>query len=279
MDMQRWMCQLEQDELAHIEDEYISSTGVFEMAEQSVAIIQSFSNQQMEIMKATVAKELSNAEFAFFMEVCKHRGLNPFNREIYAFSSKGKLTIQVSIDGLRLIAERSGKYKGQIGPFYCAEDGVWVDVWLSKTPPCAAKVGVKRAGFDEPIWAVTRYESYANLSSPIWQKMPDLMLAKCAESLALRRAFPAEMGGLYSHDEMEQSGNVVVNAIAPNSQRLNALYTKGKEKGLWESESGFCAFASAELNVNVSKDTIYELVEDQFLQLEQAIEEEVAVAQ
>jgi len=247
------------------------------MTVQAVAIVQPFNNRQMEIMKATVAKDLSNAEFAFFMEVCKHRNLNPFNREIYAFSSKGKLTIQVSIDGLRLIAERSGKYKGQLGPFYCADDGQWVDVWLSKVPPVAAKVGVKRSGFDDPIWAVARFESYAQ-TSPVWVKMPDLMLAKCAESLALRRAFPAEMGGLYSHEEMEQSGNVVVESVAPNSARLNALYARGKEKGLWTSESGFCAFASATTGFNISKETVYDLVEDQFLQLEQAIGDEPAIA-
>jgi phage recombination protein Bet len=246
------------------------------MTEQSVAV-QRFDNRQIQIMKSTVAKDLSDAEFAFFMEVCKHRNLNPFNREIYGFSSKGKMNIQVSIDGLRLIAERSGKYKGQLGPFYCAEDGVWVDVWLSKTPPAAAKVGVKRSGFDDPIWAVARFESYAQ-TSPVWVKMPDLMLAKCAESLALRRAFPAEMGGLYSHEEMEQSGNVVVESVAPSSARLNALYVKGKEKGMWTNDTGFCAFASAELNFNVSRDTVYNLVEDQFLQLEQAVQEEAAIA-
>jgi hypothetical protein len=87
------------------------------------------------------------------------------------------------------------------------------------------------------------------------------------------------MGGLYSNEEMEQSGNVVVNSVAPNSQRLNALYTKGKEHGMWTNESGFCAFASVVTGITITKETIYQLVEDQFLQLEQAIEEESVAAQ
>ncbi len=245
--------------------------------DMQVQVVGAFDKRQMDIMRKTVAVGTSPDEFAFFLEVCKYRGLNPFNREIYAIPGKGgKTTFQVSIDGLRLLAERSGKYKGQLGPFYCAEDGEWREVWLSKTPPAAAKVGVIRAGFDQPIWAVARYESYAQ-SSPTWTKMPDLMLAKCAESLALRRAFPAEMGGLYSHEEMEQAGTgVTVESVSPQSAALNTLYVKGKNAQCWDSQNGMYAFATAVLGVNVTKETLYELSDGQLAEIEQAIEQESA---
>ncbi len=171
-----------------------------------VQVVQQFDAKQIDVMRKTVAAGTTPEDFLVFLEVCKHRRLNPFAREIYAIVRSGKMTIQVSIDGFRKLAERSGKYRGQIGPQFCGADGQWRDEWLLDSAPVAARVGVKRADFDAPMWAVARYKAYVQEASPIWRKMPDLMLAKCAEALALRKAFPDEMSGLYTHEEMAQAG-------------------------------------------------------------------------
>jgi len=163
-----------------------------------------WNDQQAAALKQIGLANAPKAELAVFLHYAQRTGLDPFARQIYMIERGGRYTIQASIDGLRIVAQRSGEYAGQVGPFWCGEDGVWTDVWLEKTPPLAAKVGVMRIGFNEPLWGVAKFDSY-NANSPIWKKMPDTMIAKCAEALALRKAFPNDLSGIYTSEEMEQA--------------------------------------------------------------------------
>ena len=168
-----------------------------------------WNDKQEAALKQIGLSNAPKAELAVFLHYAQRTGLDPFARQIYMIERGGRYTIQASIDGLRIVAQRSGEYAGQVGPFWCGEDGVWTDVWLEKTPPVAAKVGVMRLGFTEPLWGVAKFDSY-NANSPIWKKMPDTMIAKCAEALALRKAFPNDLSGIYTSEEMEQAEVVSV---------------------------------------------------------------------
>ena len=140
-----------------------------------------------------------------FLQHCRRTGLDPIARQIYAIERGGKWGIQISIDGARLVAERSKEYRGQTPAQWTADGKEWLDVWIAKEPPAAARVGIHREGFVEPLMTVATWDQYAQPNSPMWKKMPALMLAKCAEALALRKAFPQDLSGLYTSEEMDQA--------------------------------------------------------------------------
>lgn len=151
---------------------------------------------------------------AAFLQHCARTGLDPIARQIYSIARKSrgqlKWQIQISIDGARLVAERSGQYEGQTTPEFTADGITWTQVWLSSEPPKAARVGVYRRGFRDALYAVALWDAYVQTKfngdvSDMWAKMGPLMLAKCAEMLALRKAFPQDLSGLYSSEEMAQA--------------------------------------------------------------------------
>lgn len=190
------------------------------LATNNESVIASWNNDQIGIIKDQIAKGCSDSELRLFGQVCQKTGLDPFSRQIYAIvrnqynpdtrQKEPKMTIQLSIDGFRTVAARSGLYGGSTTE-WCGDDGAWRDVWLSNKPPSAAKTTVYRKGCQYPFTAVARFESYAPIYngkvSGLWEKMADVMISKCSESLALRKAFPAELSGLYSNEEMQQADN------------------------------------------------------------------------
>jgi phage recombination protein Bet len=169
--------------------------------------------EQTQLISTTIAPGCSNDELRLFAYACQRTGLDPFSKQIYAIKRGGKMTIQAGIDGLRAIAERTGQLDGS-ETFWCGEDGQWADVWLGSKPPAAAKTIIHRKGCQHPFTGTARFADY-NAGQGLWSKMPAVMIAKCSEALALRKAFPADMSGVYSTDEMDQAVEPVTVSATP----------------------------------------------------------------
>lgn len=155
-----------------------------------------------------------------FLYVCNKTGLDPLTRQIYAvyrwdgMLQKEKMTIQTGIDGLRLIAQRTSLYAGSDDATFEEKDG----------QPTKATVTVYRlnpqTGERMPITASARWSEYAQSGKDgklmgLWGKMPYNQLAKCAEALALRKAFPNETAGLYTEDELPRPADPLADLPAP----------------------------------------------------------------
>jgi phage recombination protein Bet len=176
--------------------------------------------ESVDLIKRTVAKGASDQELELFIRQCERTGLDPFARQIYAIKrwdaqvGADVMQTQVSIDGLRTLAAETGEMGGQDGPYWSGTQGMWTDAWLQSGTPKAAKVTVYRYVGDRraSFTGVALWDSYCQRKKDgtptrMWSQMGPEMLAKCAEALALRKAFPQKLSGLYTTDEMSQASS------------------------------------------------------------------------
>lgn len=199
-----------------------------------------WTSQQVAALKTLgVSNDVTQADLAIFLTQSKRTGLDPFSRQIYMIGRKQKTpngyetkqTIQVGIDGLRAIAHRVAQQCHEVfsmsDTLWADNSGVWHDVWLSPEPPAAAKVSVKRGG--GVFSAVAIFKEYAPIYngklSGMWATKPALMIAKCAEALALRKAFPSDMSGIYTEDEMEKAEDISTPTVVETSTQQQAEAT------------------------------------------------------
>lgn len=152
-----------------------------------------WTEEQLAALRQIGVDKATPGDLAVFLNYAQRTGLDPFSRQLYmigrwdARTRSEKWTIQASIDGLRIVAQRSGDYRGQIGPEWCGPDGAWRDVWLGEDPPAAARVGVLRDGFAAPLYAVALFREYAATDkdgrlSRMWREKGALMIAKCFDA-------------------------------------------------------------------------------------------------
>lgn len=193
------------------------STALAVATPQAVSVFETFTTEQLELIKAQVAQGCTDDELKYFLYVARARGLDPLARQIYAIRRKSsvkqgnqwvdtwKMTIQTGIDGFRSLAERTGTYAPGEETWVAGEDGFPVSATVS-VRKC---VGGKWIRFS----ATAHMAEYAQWAGPknerrltdMWARMPHVMLAKCAEAKVLRKGWPEQLAGLYVNEEMMQA--------------------------------------------------------------------------
>lgn len=171
------------------------------------------------ISASIIPKDTPSEQVSVFARVCQERNLSPFSKQIYLMSRNTRqgvrYTYQTSIDGFRSLAERTDKYAGSDDYLFDNDLTVYQMIAENKKKPTTATAAVHKIlpnGSTFPIKATARWEEYypgATLGF-MWDKMPFLMLGKCAEALALRKAFPEQLGSIYVTEEMQQAEIVSV---------------------------------------------------------------------
>lgn len=151
-------------------------------------------------LKATVAQGLTDAEFLLFAEHCKGTGLNPFKREVWAIKVSGRLQLMTGIGGYFTIANRHPKFDGY-EEGYVSKDGQELPDTYAGNDYIGAWCKVYRKDRKVPAKGVAFMAEY-NKGHGNWKTMPRVMIMKCAESIALRKAFPQELNGTYTAEEM-----------------------------------------------------------------------------
>ncbi len=250
-------------------------------AEQSLSLQRKgFTEEEISTIKNSLMPGCSDAELKLFLLRCQQSGLNPLKSppEIWAIPFKKNVgtrenprwaTVYVthtSIDGLRVAAFRSRHITGFLGttsPQWCGEDGQWRDVWLSKSPPAACRVGVYLKGLPEPVYTVVLWDEFESVrkrggsEGGRWAEMPSHMLAIAAERRALRRSCPnlsdlvsdievVETGGeVPALEPQEVSGEVVADAQEPAGTASEVQPDSAPEEVPLSDESHLEAFFSA----------------------------------
>lgn len=200
------------------------------MTNVAVLPTSALSSQQITLIRRTIANDCNDAEFDLFMAAARSAGLDPFRKQISPLvfnknkPDKRRMSIITTIDGLRVIAARSGRYRPDEN-----EPGLTYDpAEKSHTNPLGLiKAVVKVYIDDKPVTGVAYWDEFAPISDEWgedpatgrrkptgkktldtggnWGRMPRVMLAKCAEAQALRKAFPEDMSGLYEGAELDQA--------------------------------------------------------------------------
>lgn len=223
-------------------------------------IVVEWTNEQRDIIKNTVAKDATPDELKLFLYRCRSMGLDPLKPGEVHFVKYGSApgTMIVGVEGFRKRAARTGQHDGtERGVIRDAKGnciGAWAQVYRKD----------KSRAFRDEV-SLVEYSTHKNL----WQKMPETMIKKVAEVATLRLAFPDELAGIYSSEEMDQAKDIAPDNHAARTSdnayaaRLNAIGA-AQAKYNWKNSQvrEYCVREfQAETSVQLSQTQVEQLIQ------------------
>lgn len=168
------------------------------LAHQSPASpLAAYSGEQLDVLRESViGGKATNAHLIHYVQVARHLDLDPFAGEVAGVLYGTTLSVQVTVEGLLTLAERTGVFAGADGPYWCGQDGAWRDVWLASELPLAAKAIVYRTDRPRPSVGVVLMAEQKKMGGTVWNNAPVHMLGVAALRLALRRSGQRELSRL-----------------------------------------------------------------------------------
>lgn len=209
---------------------------------QSPAEPSLFTDERITLIRNTVAKDAPEDVFRAMIDIAKVRNLDPMAKQIGVakFDRNGPWTVYTPIDGYRAIAGDHPDFAGKDAPVFgpamgTTPQGKSSPEWCSVT--VYRLVGGQRMPFTETVYWEEYYGGEKNFS---WNKMPRTMLAKVAESHALRQAFTRSLSGIYTQEEMDQAsvevqGRVVdrsTGEISSHETAMKRLHAVARKAGI-----------------------------------------------
>lgn len=191
-------------------------------------------------------KDATTEEFDTFVHQCRELGLDPLRNQAYLFifnadnAKKRTPTLIVSIHGQRAIAARTGNYRpsDEYPEFVYHDEAKNADSNPLGIVECRTKVYQYMHGDWHAITGRARWDSYVPLydgkipaTKRNWRTMPDVMIEKCAEMNALRKAWPEQFGAAYAQEEVDHMLDLTATELADEGERAERREKIGYKAG------------------------------------------------
>lgn len=193
------------------------SNEIVKINADKIAAMTGYSAEEVAVVKSSVAKNTTDIELAYFLNVCKSVELNPFNKEIWCYKdNKGNLLVFAGRDGFLSKAQSNPAFNGIRSSEVCDNDEFNIDIANGKINHSfngkdrgniigAYAIAFRKDG--EPTIEYVDIKDY-DKKQFTWNTHKSDMIKKVAETKALKKGFG--ISGIQSEYDYDIKDNVAL---------------------------------------------------------------------